>query len=366
MKKGKKILILSNHFITLYNFRRELIQKLVKEGHEVFISMPKSDDNKYFINLGCKVIETDVDRRGINPISDFRLVLKYIKIMRMIEPDMIFSYTIKPNIYGSIASNISRFKQISNVTGTGSTFLKKSLVSEIAKLLYKISIKNSYKVYFQNSGDKEFFVNNGLVKDNYEMLPGSGVNLELYHVSEMPPDRTICFIFIGRIMELKGINEYLECAKIIKGKFPDTMFYVAGFVEEEKYKSIINEYHSQGIINYIGFQKEIKTWIKDCHCTILPSHGGEGVPNVLLESSAMGRICIASNINGSKEVVEDFSTGFLFEAGNVESLISKVEFVIKMKKSEKEKMGLNGRTKVENEFNREIVVEKYIKEINSL
>ena len=116
--------------------------------------------------MGCNIIETNVDRRGINPIKDAKLILDYIKIMRSVKPDIIFSYTIKPNIYGCIASNITKYKQISNITGTGGTFLKKSILSEIAKALYKISIKKSYKVFFQNSGDKDFFVENKMVKYN--------------------------------------------------------------------------------------------------------------------------------------------------------------------------------------------------------
>ncbi len=214
----KKILILSNHFITLYNFRKELINKLVKDGYEVFISMPKADENSFFSNMGCKIIETSVDRRGINPIRDFGLILNYIKIMKKLKPDIIFSYTIKPNIYGCIASNFTNNKQVSNITGTGATFLNKNVVSMIAKILYKISLKRSYKVFFQNSGDRDFFIANKMIKNNYAMLPGSGVNLEQYELCDLPSEDEINFIFIGRVMELKGIDQYLECAKEIKKK----------------------------------------------------------------------------------------------------------------------------------------------------
>lgn len=359
----KRILILSNHFITLYNFRKELIQRLVDENHEVFISMPKSEENKFFSDMGCNIIETNVDRRGINPIKDAKLILDYIKIMRRVKPDLIFSYTIKPNIYGCIASNITKHKQISNITGTGGTFLSKSLLSEIAKALYKISIKKSYKVFFQNSGDKDFFVENKMVKDNYAMLPGSGVNLEQYKLCEFPSDDEINFIFIGRVMKIKGIDEYLEAAKVIKQKYKNVNFYVAGFIEEDKYKNIIEEYSSKGIIKYIGFQKDIKLWIEKCHCTVLPSHGGEGVPNVLLESSAMGRICIASNINGSKEVISDNKTGYLFKSKDAVDLINKIELFLKLNYSEKYTLGLSARKRVEENFDRKIIINSYLKEI---
>lgn len=360
---GKRILILSNHFITLYNFRKELIKKLNDEGHEVYISMPKSDNNKFFKDMGCKIIETPVDRRGINPVRDFGLIMNYIRIMKEVNPDIVFSYTIKPNIYGSIASNITKNRQVNNITGTGSTFLKRNFVSKVAKILYKLSVKKSYKVFFQNSGDKDLFVKNNMVKDNYSMLPGSGANLEQFQLSDIPSDEETNFIFIGRVMELKGIDQYLETAKVVKEDYPNTNFYIAGFIEEEKYKSIIDEYDSKGIIEYIGFQNDIKSWIEKCHCTILPSHGGEGVPNVLLESAAMGRVCIASTINGSKDVIEDEVTGYLFETGSAEDLIDKVKKFLGLSFEDKVRMGLAGRVKVEREFDRQIVVDQYLEEL---
>lgn len=359
----KRILILSNHFITLYNFRKELISKLIEEGHEVLISMPKANENSFFSDMGCKIIDTSVDRRGINPIRDFGLILKYIKIMKGEKPDIIFSYTIKPNIYGCIASNFTKFKQVSNITGTGATFLKNNIVSTVAKALYKISVKKSYKVFFQNSGDMEYFIENKMVEDNYNKLPGSGVNLEQYALCELPSDDKVNFIFIGRIMELKGIEQYLETAKIIKGYYPNTNFYIAGFIEEEKYTKIIDAYHEQGTIIYIGFQKDIKSWIEKCHCTILPSFGGEGVPNVLLESAAMGRVCIASKINGSQDVIEDGVTGYLFETGSAKDLSDKVKMFLELDNKNKKFMGILGREKVKKEFDRQIVIDNYLKEV---
>ncbi|SYZ77873.1 glycosyltransferase family 4 protein [Trichococcus shcherbakoviae] len=360
----KRILILSNHFITLYNFRKEIIQTMKKTGHEVYISIPESSDNKFFSDMGCIIIETPIDRRGINPVRDFELIIKYITIMREIKPDIIFSYTIKPNIYGSIASNITKNRQINNITGTGATFLNKTLVSEIVKFLYKISIKKSCKVYFQNSGDKDLFVKDKMVKNNYALLPGSGVNLKKFQLCKFPSDEEVNFIFMGRVMELKGIDQYLETAKVVKEKFPNTNFYIAGFIEEDKYKPIIDEYNTNGIINYLGFQKDVKSWIERCHCTILPSHGGEGVPNVLLESAAMGRVCIASSISGSKDAVEDKVTGYLFKAGSAADLTDKVQQFLDLKYEYKVKMGLSGRAKVEKEFDRQIIIDAYVNEVN--
>lgn len=360
----KKILILSNHFITLYNFRKELIHRLVEEGHEVILSMPSSGENQYFINLGCRVIETEVDRRGLNPIKDMKLILNYIKIMKKINPDIIFSYTIKPNIYGSLASNITRYRQVNNITGTGATFLNDNLVSKVARVLYKVSIKHSYKVFFQNSGDRDYFVKNKMVKENYELLPGSGVNLEQYQFTELPKTDIINFIFIGRVMKVKGIEEYLECAKVIKEENMNVNFYIAGFIEEKQYKGIIEEYHNKGIINYIGFQKDIKSWIQKSHCTVLPSHGGEGVPNVILESAAIGRPAIVSNINGSTDVIENNITGYVFKKKDSKSLINQVNKFISLDIKRRKKMAMESRKKVEKYFNRQLIIQKYLDELD--
>ena len=360
---ARRILILSNHFITLYSFRKELISRLVEAGNEVYISMPESADNKFFLDMGCKIVATPVDRRGVDPLRDLKLAYDYFTIMRKLDPDVILSYTVKPNIYGCIASNLTKHPQISNITGTGATFLEKSIVSTIAKQLYRLSVKKSYKVFFQNNGDKDYFIQNKMIEDNYALLPGSGVNLDQYAVSEFPSDTSMKFIFIGRIMKVKGVEQYLECAQKIRAQYPNTQFYMAGFIEESQYKQKIDDYHKKGIIHYLGFQKDIKEWIRQCHCTILPSHGGEGVPNVLLETSAMGRVCIASDINGSHDVVEDGVTGYLFEPGNSEDLVTKVNRFIELCYADKKSMGLAGRKKVEKEFDRKIVINIYLNEI---
>lgn len=361
--RKKKILFLSNHFHTLHAFRKEMIIEMLNQGYELYLSLPKSEDNKYFEDLGCHIVETNIDRRGVNPIRDIQLIKFYKKMMSEVNPDIIFSYTIKPNIYGSIASN-GKYRQVCNITGTGATFLKENLVSKICKFLYKISIKKSYKVFFQNTGDRDFFIKNGLVKDNYAMLPGSGCNLKQHAFKPLPEGEQINFIYIGRVMKLKGIDEYLACAEMIREKYPQTKFYIAGWNEEEEYMRKVEDAQNAGYVEYVGFRKDIDQWIEKCHCTILASYGGEGVPNVLLESAATGRICIASNINGSKDVVEHGKTGYLFEKANAQDLVTQVEKFILLSDEEKAAMGRAGREKVEREFDREIVVKAYLDEVN--
>lgn len=363
----KRILFLAQHFITLYSFRRELIEKLCKEGHEVFLSLPVSDDNKYFEDLGCKIVPTEIDRRGVNPVKDLKLIAFYKKMIPEIDPDIIFSYTIKPNVYGTMATNGKKrkdgkkFRQVCNITGTGGTFLEDNLVAKICRVLYRHSVKNCYKVFFQNTGDRDMFLKNGMVKDNYDMLPGSGVNLEQFSLAPLPEGKDVNFIFIGRVMKLKGIDEFLEAAKRIREKYQNAHFYIAGFIEEGEYKEKVANYGDAVVP--LGFIKDITAEIKKCHCTILPSHGGEGVPNVLLESAAMGRICIGSRIPGTEDVIDDRKTGYLFEAGNVESLVEAIQKVMLLNDISRKEMGLAGRRKVEQEFNRKIVIQKYMEEV---
>ena len=362
MPESKKILFLSNHFITLFAFRKELIKRLCERGHEVYISSPEDEQFSYFEEMGCKIIPTAMSRRGKNPVEDMKLVADYKRIMGEVKPDIIFSYTIKPNIYGCMASNALGYKQVCNVTGTGTTFMSESMLAKLSRVLYKLSMKKAYKVYFQNTGDRDYFISHKMIKDNWEMLPGSGVNLEQHQLCPMPSDDELRFIYIGRLMGMKGVEQYLEAARVIKERHPNTKFYAAGFVEEDKYKPMVEEYHEKGIIEYLGFRKDIDNWIEHCHCTVLPSLGGEGVPNVLLESAATGRVCIAPNIHGSRQVVDNGVTGWPFSPGNTEALIEKLESFIALSHEERVEMGLKGRERMEKLFDREIVIGKYIGE----
>ena len=362
MAETKTVLFLSNHFITLYNFRRELVARLLERGHRVVLSMPAMEQNVYFKDLGCEIIETPMSRRGMDPLEDLRLLRQYRRIMRAVDPDVIFSYTIKPNIYGTLASNALGYRQICNITGTGATFLKENLLSRLVRELYRISIRKCSKVFFQNTGDRDYFIRHGMVKDNWDMLPGSGVNLEQHALAPMPDDGEIRFLYIGRIMAVKGIDQYLQCAKAIRARHPDTRFYLAGFIEEAALEPVMKEYTEAGIVEYLGFRDDIDDWIRHCHCTVLPSLGGEGVPNVLLESAASGRVCIASDVNGSREAVDDGVTGWLFPAGDSAALIDRAERFLRLSRDEREAMGRAARRKMEREFDRELVISRYLEE----
>lgn len=367
----ERILFLATHFISLYATRRELIEELADRGYDIYISIPESEDNKFFENLGCKIVPTKVERRGTNPFKDIFVMLKYRRIIKQLKPDIILSYEIKPNIYGAMGNKFlkspktgHKYRQICNITGTGATFLQEDFINKLCKFLYRISIgRSAYLIYFQNAQDRDFFVKNKMVGGKMELLPGSGVNLQLFNPKPMPADDTVNFIFIARVMRLKGIDEYLYAAEQIKKEYPNTNFYIAGFNEEERYIRIIEDYENREIVNYLGFRSDITDCIEMCHCTVLPSHGGEGVPNVLLESSAMGRACIGSRIPGTLDVIDDGKTGFLFEAKDKDDLVAAIKKFLALSYEEKVQMGKAGRERMEQHFDRNIVINKYLNEI---
>ena len=363
MPESKTVLFLSNHFITLYFFRRELIERLLEHGHRVVLSLPDDERNTFFAEQGCEIIVTPMSRRGLNPVEDLKLLANYRRIMREIRPDVIFSYTSKPDIYGTLASNRLGYRQVCNITGLGSSLVYDNLLAKTVRALYRISIKHCYKVFFQNSGDKDYFVRYRIVKDNWDLLPGSGVNLEQHALTPMPDDGEIRFLYSGRIMAVKGIDQLLDCAKAVRERHPNTRFYLAGFIEQEKLRAPIEAAQAAGYVEYLGFQKDIDSWIRRCHCTILPSLGGEGVPNAVLESAATGRACIVSDINGSRDAVDDGVTGYLFRPGDSGDLTDKVERFLALSKEERERMGLAGHEKAAREFDREIVIQRYLQEV---
>lgn len=361
----KKVLLLGNHGFVIYNFRKELIQRLLQDGYEVYISLPYDEKVDLMIKWGCKFIETKVDRRGTNPLTDSKLVGHYIKIMKKIKPDVVLTYTIKPNLYGGMACRMLKVPCINNITGLGSGFSGNSTLKLLLSNLYKVGLKKSKCVFFQNTRDMEILISNNIIKGPYKLIPGSGVNLEEYKFMEFPVKDELNFLFIGRIMKDKGIDQYLEAAKVIKRRHPYVNFNVVGFIEKSqpRYNDLIKTYEEGGFINYLGYQSDVKPFIRDASCLIQPSHGGEGLSNVLLETAASGRALIASDIAGCRETINQGENGYTFEKKNTESLIKSIEMFIRLSYEEKKIAGKKSRMKVEREFDREIVISAYLKEI---
>ena len=362
----KKVLMLGNSDIVIYNFRRELIEEMIKSGYEVYVSLPYSKRTEALKDMGCIFINTEINGRGTDIFEDIKLCLEYLKTLIKVRPDVVLTYTIKPNIYGGIACRLMRIPYICNITGLGSGYLKNGLVKKIIKILSRISYKKATKIFFQNTSDMNTLINDNILTKNYDLLPGSGVNLERYNLLDYPDKESeVNFSFIARVMKDKGIDEYLEAAKSIKVNYPRVNFSIIGKIEEVKYRSILSEYERRGIIKYEGFNDDIIHVIEKSSCIVNPSYS-EGMSNVLLEGAACGRPLIASDIPGCREIIDNDINGLLFNVKSAEDLIEKIDKFINLDYREKVLMGLAGRIKVQDSFNRDIVVDKYMNLINSI
>ena len=359
----KKILILANNDVGLYKFRKELIEELVNRGNEVYISLPYGELVQSLIDIGCIFIDTDVDRRGINPITDFKLLIRYFMIFKSVKPDMVIIYTIKPNIYGGIVSRIKNIPFAVNITGLGTAFQNDGFLKRLIILLYKISCKKAKVVFFENEENQKMFISNRIVRqENTCKLNGAGINLEEYRFCNYPEcNGEIHFLYLGRIMKEKGVDELFEAAKMIKNEYSNVFFHVVGPLEDD-YKYVIAQLEKQNIINYYGYQKDVKPFIKKSHCCILPSYH-EGMANTLLECGAMGRPLITSNIHGCKEAIVNGQSGYLVKVKDSIDLQEKILKFILLLYEDKRIMGYKSRNHIEKLFDKVKIVDSIIKRL---
>lgn len=364
----KTVLFLVNHDVVIYNFRLELVERLVADGHEVHISSPYGERIDDLVKLGSKYHDIKIARHGMNPVADGMLLFKYIRLVKKVKPDIIFGYTIKPNIYGALAARFCRVPFVANITGLGTAVENPGLAQKITVALYKVAFKKVQRIFFQNTENRQFFIDRNLFADRHAILPGSGVNLERFAPLPYPDeDDGIHFVFISRIMREKGIEQYLAAAASLRAKQsnPPLYFHICGFCEQE-YQSQLEELTKQGIVVYHGMVRNVREILKNVHCTIHPSFYPEGISNVLLESCASARPIITTDRSGCREVVEDGVNGFMVKQRDSQDLIEKIEKFLALSHEEKKQMGLAGRAKVEREFDRQIVVEAYLKEMENV
>lgn len=360
-----KVLIAANSDMGLYKFRRELVERLVKDKHEVFISLPDGEYIPALREIGCQFIPCEFDRHGTNPMKELQQIQSYKKLLKEVKPDIVFTYTIKPNVYCGAACASMKIPYVANITGLGTAVENGGLLQLITLTLYRFGLRKAQRVFFQNQENKEFMLSKGVGNNSYDMLPGSGVNLQQYEPFEYPQNDTIDFSFISRIMKEKGIDQYLEAAEYIREKYPETRFHIYGYAEPE-YKGRLQELIDKGTVIYHGVVSDIAGVHKQSCCTIHPSYYPEGLSNVLLESSACARPIITTDRSGCREVVEDGVNGFVVKQKDSKDLIKQIEKFLQLSWGERKNMGLSGRKKVEKEFNREIVIEKYLKELKEV
>ena len=357
-------MIISNNGNGLISFRKELIQKLC-ELYVVFVSVPDKSSTDRLEALGATVLYTKMERRSVNPIKDIGTYIQYNSLLRKHNPDIVLTYTIKPNVYGGMACQRRKKKYIANVTGLGTSIENKGLLAKVSLFMYKKGLKGANCVFFQNSANRNLFIEKGITKGNTRLIPGSGVNLSTHPFEDYPTeDGTTRLLFIGRIMKDKGIYELIQAVNLLNAKGYRIVLDVVGRFDEKK-DGLLIEAQKMNDIVFHGYQPDVNPFIKKAHCVVLPSYH-EGMSNVLLEAASSGRPVIATDVPGCRETFDEGITGFGCKAKDVESLASAIEHFISLSYEEKAEMGRQGRKKVEREFDRGLIVNAYLEEIQKL
>lgn len=361
-----KLLFISNKDNNFYNFRSEKILKFKELGHEVVLLCPYGKKIDFFTSKGCKFIDLAIDRRGTNPLTDLRLIKNYLQILKKEKPDVVLTYTTKSSIYAGIACRIKKIPYIVNNAGLIESSNYSWYVGIVLDFLYKIGFKGASCMMYQNHQERDY-VNKILHnKTHFRDIPGSGVNLEDFVYKPYPDsDNNIIFNYVARVVKFKGIDEYIHCAKVIKLKYPKTEFRIFGDFDDEEYRSKISELERDNIVKYMGIQMNMRPYIEECHAAIHPSYY-EGMTNVVLEHSASGRPCIGSDVSGVKEGIDDGATGYVFPVRDEDSLVAAVERFILLPHDQKAVMGKAAREKMEREFDRNIVTNIYLEEIDRI
>lgn len=362
-KKNVRILVADNHEDGMYKCRGELLARLAME-YDVYVSVPKGKYTKALQDLGCHFENLTIDRRGVNAFSEFGLLRRYHKLLDRVNPDIVLTYSIKPNVYLGILCGRHKIPYIANVTGLGSS-MQAGTGQKLMMALYRMGLKNADTVFFQNETNRDIMLQHHLVHGDYALIPGSGVNL-ITHCYEPYPERDvpIHFLTIGRIMKEKGTDELIDAARIVKKKYPYVLFRMIGFYDGD-YQGKIQRAQEEGLIEFCGHQDDVHAYIRQCHAVIHPSYH-EGMANALLEAAATGRPVIASDIPGCREAFDAGVSGLACKAQDAESLADAILRFIDLPYEKKVSMGKAGREKMEREFDRNIVIEKYLQKIKEL
>ncbi len=367
----KTLGIVINTSWNIYNFRLGLLQALQKEGYHIVVIAPYDDYAKKIEALGFEYHNIIINNKGTNPIEDLKLIWAFYRLYSRLNLDVLLHYTIKPNIYGTIAAKLAGTPVISNISGLGTVFLNNRVSSKVARFLYKFALLFPVKVFFQNQDDKDLFVNSNLVaKAKTSLLPGSGINTKTFSpiVSEHL-NQSLSFLFIARLVKDKGLREYVEAAKLLKIKYPKVQFAVLGAFYYGNPTAILPQeiaaWEKEGLIEYLGARDNVAPVIASVDCVVLPSYR-EGLSRVLLEAASMAKPIVTTNVPGCRDVVEDGINGFLCKLKDVKDLAKQIEKMINLDEVERVEMGRKGRDKVVEEFDETIVINQYKETIKSV
>lgn len=362
----KKIAFVHNAMWEMYNFRGELLQELKAKGYEITVICPPDEKNAHYFTdvLGIRLLTVPMSRKGTNMKEDLQLVKNLFKVYKKEKFDLVFHYTIKPNIYGTLAAKLAGIKSIAITTGLGYVFLHNNITSLIAKFMYKFSLAFANEVWFLNDDDMNIFLEKDLITERQAFkLPSEGINTKRFvpKPKERKDDKTV-FLMIARVLYDKGFNEYLEAAKLIKAQRNDVEFQLLGAIDSGNPsgvpQSVVEEAVKDGFINYLGTTSDVLPIIREADCMVLPSYR-EGISRVLMEAASMEKPIIATNVTGCREVINDGETGFLCKLKSSMDLAHKMANIINMPESARVEMGKKGRIKVIEEMDLEKIIDIY-------
>lgn len=358
------ILITANTAWNVAHFRKPVISALLADGHSITVLSPPDDNAPTLVDMGCRFIPLWMDAASLNPFRELMLLLSFWRIFRSEKPDAVLSFTIKNNIFGAIAARWAGVTFIPNITGLGTAFLSGPVFQWIAEGFYKYAFRNLDTVFFQNTDDLNIFLERDLTSDHQaRLLPGSGIDLDHFALGPLPPAGTpVTFLMIARLIYDKGVREYVEAARLVKQEFPDARFRLLGPLDVENRTAVdevtLRNWVSSGRVEYVGSTHDVREHIKAAHCIVLPSYR-EGCPRTLLEAAAMGRPLITSDVPGCRSVVDEGVSGVFCEAKSAESLAQAMRRLILTPSTVLNQMGKASRSKMEREFDEDIVVSAY-------
>lgn len=366
----RRILFVSNSSFSMYFFRKGILCYLISQKYEVHVIAPRDYKTEDLKQLGCIFHELNFHTKNTNPLKDFRVLIGLYKLYRSIRPEIIFQYTIKPNIYGSLAAKLNGIKSIAVITGLGYAFLTDNWINKLVQFMYKASLRYSESTWFLNTDDLTLFTERKIVSTKKAfILPGEGVNTSEFLPVSTPTEKPQrIFLMIARVLWDKGIREYVEAARLVKKEFPQARFQLLGATDADNPSavpgSMVMEWQSKGYIEYLGLSTNVKKEISLADCIVLPSYR-EGISKVLMEAASMARPLIASNVTGCRELIDEGINGYLCEVKDTISLAGKMKKILELSSDDLLKMGNAGREKMIREFDEEKIIQIYMKEINA-
>ncbi len=365
-----RIAIVINTSWNIFNFRMGLIKALQKEGHEVVAIAPKDDYSKQLEEAGCVYEELPMDNKGANPLNDLRLFFRFWRIYRRVQPDVVLQYTVKPNVYGTFAAKVVGIPSLNNVSGLGTLFIRRNLVSKVGLALYKWAFRYPETVFFQNNDDKELFVRTKLVRRELTgLLPGSGVDLDRFQPVKSEENNIFTFLLVARLLQDKGVREYAEAAKQLKNKGLEVRFQLCGFFDEAAglgiSKDEVQAWVDEGSVEYLGGTDNVENVMAGVDVVVLPSYR-EGTPKTLLEAAAMAKPLVTTNVPGCREVVVEGVNGFLCRAKDANHLADRMLEILSLPKDELQAMGRESRQLAEEKFDQKLVIKKYLEKITNV